>query len=194
MPPCRLRSSSASKRGLPQLPPAGTGAARNSQRVSAVVGAGRAAWRSVKTAMPCFAVASVNLRLATRSKAFAPPQSSITTAPSPWHFSPSAPERRAAAALGTFTISKRAGSKPKASRPVPRISPHSNAGKSCCTQSSHLLFPISRAASASTKPEAVGASAAVAGKISCSAPQFRPPLRQRSAPGWPKLRMSPVGG
>jgi hypothetical protein len=194
MPPCRLRSSSASKRGLPQSPPAGNGAARNSQRVSAVVGAGRAAWRSVKAAMPCFAVARVNLRLATRSKAFVPPQSSITTAPSPWQFSPSAPERRAAAALGTFTISKRAGSKPKASRPVPRISPHSNAGKSCCTQSSHLLFRISRAASASTKPEAVGASAAVAGKISCSAPQFRPPLRQRSAPGWPKLRISPVEG
>ncbi len=188
--PCRLRMSSASNRVHPQSLPAGSAAARTSQRVSAVLAVGSAAWRSANKVTPCFAADSVRRRLATRSKTFAPAQDSITTAPRLSQRSASAPARKAAAALGTFTIRKRQGSIPKDARPGAKMPPHSMPVKSCCTQSSHLLPPATHAARARVKPVAAGASPASAGKTSCKAPLGNPPFRQASAAAWPRGRIS----
>lgn len=179
--PCRLRMSSASNRVNPQSWPAGSAAARTSQRVWAVLGVGRAAWRNANTVTPRFAADSVSRRLATRSKTCAPAQDSITTALKSPQLSASAPARKAAATFETLTIRNRDGSRPKAARPVARRSPHSRAAKSCCTQSSHGFLPATRAAKARVNPVAAGASPAASGKTSCKAPQGNPPFRQASA-------------
>lgn len=179
--PWRLRMSSASNRLHPQSAPAGSAAARTSQRVSAVPGAGSAAWRMANKVTPCFAADRVSRRLATRSKIFAPPQDSITTAPRLLQRNASAPARKAAAALGTFTVRKRDGSRPKDARPLAKMPPHSTPAKSCWIQSSHLLSPATQVARARVKPVAAGASPAAAGKTSCKAPHGNPPFRQASA-------------
>jgi len=186
--PCRLRMSSASNRVRPQSALAGSAAARTSQRVSAVFGAGGAAWRRANKVTPCFAADSVSRRLATRLKICAPAQDSITTAPRPSQRSASAPARKAAAALGTFTIRKRDGSRPKDENPLAKIPPHSTAAKSCCTHSSHLFLAATHAARAKVNPVAAGASPAASGKTSCKAPHGNPPFRQASAAAWPRGR------
>ena len=158
--PRRLRTSSASNRGVPQEElqdaPHGDGgecAARKIHFVSAVEGKGCAAIRSNSPVTPDVCAASVSLRLATRSNCLISPQSSSTTAPSASQASASAEVRRAASTSAARTITTRPGSRPSSASPLIDSAPASISEKSCRTHNKGRRADT-RPASPATNPVA----------------------------------------
>lgn len=191
--PCRLRTSRAANTGKPQSSfLSSERAGPISQRVSAVLGSGTAAKRKSTALTPLCAAAKVRRRLATRSRHFACPTTSISTAPKAAQLRPSLAARKALVTSAARKSSTRSGSRPSSRRPQADSSPYSRAEKSWRIQSSVLPCPARRAKAAAKAPAAASLPACAA-KTSCSAPVMSPPFRQASAPSWPSGMRGCVG-
>lgn len=151
--PWRLRTSCASIVGAPHASTGDDGAARTTQRVSAVLADGVAAVRNTRHATFEARAASVSRRLATRSSARTSPHTSSTTAPSASQASASAAARSAVSASAARTVTSRRGSRPRSWRPLIESPPDSSSVKSCRTHTSGRR-PARRCASPAMKPVA----------------------------------------